>query len=645
MGGEGSVPVCRVASIHEFMEGCESPILRSTAVNPKCRGSISGRFPIQQNSRTPAEVLATSARLHGKRPYLGERIIDINGNYGSYKFISFSDALSQTQTFAKGLSTIGVTKGSYVGLFSDNCALWQISFFAINMLQAISILVSDSLALERTFSIFNETKCSIMIVSKDKFETLMKYLPNMPHVKKVIILNSEIPLENPHPEVNFYSYNSLSKSAATVEYKFGQQNPDDDAVIIFTTGTTDKPKGCILSNSNLIAGASGFSDLAYSIGYGDYYISYMPLTHIYSLNVELCMLAQGAAIGYYTGSTKNLLEDIKVLRPTIICGYPRLWNKICNSIKEYIDNCSFLEKYLYKLTISHKHHAFNNNPNPSILLDNLILPKVNSFLGSRVRLIVSGGAPLKPDVYDYLRAVITPNIVQGYGMTESSGCISVQDPRMASNIGSGIISPCCEVKLRSVPGMMYNPQGKPRTGEILVRGPNVFKGYFNDEKSTKEVLLEGGWLCTSDIGLITESGEIQIIDRISNFIKLSSGRYISIQTMTSIMESVEGVKGAYVYADSHSDKPIAVISPSKLYATLWKGKGIKDLSRCEEACDEMKNRINKRMEQLHCSKCNLLSKVIIIEDEISHKFDPNNPCQLQYNDIRKLYQDRILECL
>lgn len=637
MGGESSRPVERIIIDEDKPIAYESDIYRSTS---GFRQGLSYYFPDYPNVRSPAQLIKKCAEKFGDKPCLGERTIDYTGSFANYRFLSYNEVYSKVRQFSAGLNSIGVKEGSYVGLFFDNCILWQISLLAINMLKATSILVSDSLSLDKMLSIFNEASCEVIIVGKDKLDFLISYLPKMPRIKKVIMLNCDIHNYIAVENVEYYVSFEIFNAGSIWQCSYPLQDPNDDAVIIFTTGTTDKPKGCILTNSNLIAGASGFSDLGESLDEKDVYISYMPLSHIYSLNVELNMMARGAAIGYYTGSMKNLLSDIKELRPTIICGYPRLWNKVYQTIQDNIEKCGYTEKHFLKYLINYKIHALNSNENPSMLLDNLFLTKISEFLGSRVRMIVSGGAPLKPEVCEYLRATVTPNIIQGYGMTEASGCISAQSPRSTSNLGSGVICPCCEVKLRRVEGMKYNPQGHPSTGEILVRGPNVFKGYFNDEKATNEVFLEGGWLKTSDIGLITESGEIQIIDRISNFVKVSSGRYISLQSMSSIMESVEGVKSAFVYADSHNDKPVAFVYPSKIFQSIWKGKGIKDLSKCEEASNEMKQRINKKIEQLHYSKCNLVSKVIIIEDEETAK----SKGKLLLTDLRKLYQDHILSC-
>lgn len=651
MGTSSSVPHNKIYAVDDSGDPNESQIFRNIVTKVENGGQLIPTFRCQPKSRSPIQILAGSAMKYRDKPCLGERCICTTGSYGKYEWKSFRDVLTEVSIFAGGLKSIGVTKGMNVGLASVNCLLWQISFFSINALFATAVTVSDILSAESMIPALKEAKCEVVIIGKDRIDTLLKNISKLPDIKKVILLNSEVP-EISDTNVTFYTVNDINQKGRDNKIDLNyeklqrEQDQNDTCLIMFTSGSTNEPKGCMLSNINVVAGSSGFSDLGSSITTGDIFISYIPLSHVYEVVCELIMVAQGAAIGYYTGTSKYLMDDIKELRPTIVCGFPRLWNKLSDSFHEQMDKLGTFQKVMLEYALSMKIESLKRSECPSLLFDVTILKSFREILGGRVRLIVSGGAPMRPDVFEFLKSSITPNIVQGYGLTEASGCVSLQGipSELYSSVGN--IAPCCEMKLRTVPGMQYNPRAPPQSGEIMIRGYNVFKGYFNDEKATNEV-LQNGWLATGDIGQIIETGEIQIVDRVSNLVKLSHGEYISISSITNVVEEVDAVKSVFVFADSHYDAPVAVVVPSERLSSLWHARGITELTKSEAAAEEIKERINRHLQERNCSPCELLAKVLIEEADYTELEDDISPMSFKarYGVMRKKYEARIMEML
>jgi long-chain acyl-CoA synthetase len=235
----------------------------------------------------------------------------------------------------------------------------------------------------------------------------------------------------------------------------------------------------------------------------------------------------------------------------------------------------------------------------SLFLDLLLFSQFRQLLGGRIRIIVSGGAPLLPDVYEFLRAVITPNIIQGYGATEIAAAGCVQEVGSNNPLTVGPVSIATDVKFRKVDGLHYDPNASPPSGELLFRGSSLFKGYYKNDAGTRGV-FEDGWYVSGDVGTLTSDGQIQIIDRVKQFMKLSHGEFISLTALTAVYSEAAGVRSIFVFADSHHSQPVAVVVPTEIAIEDWRGRGILNLEGSESAKNEILRNLHEKAEQ-----CNL----------------------------------------
>ncbi|WVZ54488.1 hypothetical protein U9M48_005275, partial [Paspalum notatum var. saurae] len=272
-------------------------------------------------------------------------------------------------------------------------------------------------------------------------------------------------------------------------------------------------------------------------------ISYLPLAHIYERANQVALLHYGVAIGFYQGDNLKLMDDLAALRPTIFASVPRLYNRIYAAITNAVKESGGLKERLFHTAYNAKRQAMISGRNPSPMWDKLVFNKIKGRLGGRVRLMTSGASPLSPDVMEFLR-ICFGEVLEGYGMTETSCVISTMDigDRLIGHVGSP--NPSCEVKLVDVPEMNYTSEDQPYPrGEICVRGPIIFRGYYKDEVQTREVVDEDGWLHTGDIGLWLPGGRLKIIDRKKNIFKLAQGEYIA-------PEKIENVYSNFLSASS-----------------------------------------------------------------------------------------------
>ena len=235
----------------------------------------------------------------------------------------------------------------------------------------------------------------------------------------------------------------------------------------------------------------------------------------------------GAETGFYAGDVKSLVDDIQELKPTIVPGVPRVYEKIYANITARIATKSGLAQKMFNKAFVASAKAMRNGKKPPVMWEKLVFSKIKKNLGGRVRMLFSGGAPLNKRTQEYLSIVFACPLLQGYGLTETCGAATAS---FLDDSSSGHNGPPCvsvEMKLVDCPEMNYFHVQTPPTGEICIRGPSVTSGYFKEDALSAEAIDEQGWFHTGDIGRLTPSGTLQIIDRKKNIFKLSQGLYVA----------------------------------------------------------------------------------------------------------------------
>lgn len=376
--------------------------------------------------------------------------------------------------------------------------------------------------------------------------------------------------------VQLISYLRLLSQGRRNLQPFCPPKPDDIATICYTSGTTGTPKGVVLSNRNLIASVAGNSEKV-KFNCSDIYISYLPLAHIYERANQIMSVYHGVAVGFYQGDNLKLMDDLAALRPTIFCSVPRLYNRIYAGIINAVKTSGVLKERLFNAAYNSKKQAIMSGRRPSPMWDRLVFNKIKAKIGGRVRFMGSGASPLAPDVMDFLRVCFGCPVIEGYGMTETSCVVTIMDDgdNLSGHVGSP--SPACEVKLVDVPEMNYTSEDQPYPrGEICVRGPIVFQGYYKDEVQTKEVVDDEGWLHTGDIGMWLHGGRLKIIDRKKNIFKLAQGEYIAPDKVENVYAKCKFVSQCFIYGDSFNSSLVAVIAVDPDVLKNWAAsEGIK----------------------------------------------------------------------
>ena len=374
--------------------------------------------------------------------------------------------------------------------------------------------------------------------------------------------------------IKLYHINEVRDAGrkANEKEKIVFKEPTADTVYMFcyTSGTTGDPKAAMLTHKNLLAAATSCKYGGIDVTPEDCYISYLPLAHSFEQCLFVMALIRGIKIGFFAGDVLKLAEDCEVLRPTLFPSVPRLFCRIYDKITSRLKELTGMKAYLANRAISSKLYYLEHQATYNYrFYDMAVCKKFRAILGGRVRLMVTGSAPIATDVINFLKVCFCCPILEGYGQTESSAasCITLPNDPRAGHVGGPL--PCLKIRLRDLPDMEYTSNDTPYPrGEICFKGPSIFDGYFKNEEKTKEALHDG-WLWSGDVGVVLPNGCIRIVDRAKNIFKLAQGEYIAPEKLENVYIQSPYIQQIFVHGESLESYLVSIIVPDFHEITKW----------------------------------------------------------------------------
>lgn len=444
---------------------------------------------------------------------------------GQWIETSIEDFRTRIRHFALGLDQLGVRRGDKVALHSENSTEWMIVDQALLAIGAVSVPVYSTQPGDQIRYILNDAGAVYYIYSNDSIFSSFK-----PLIDKVGTLRGTINLITTDykkalalDEIYAMGREKEEKDPELFQRLKNEVDPDDLASLIYTSGTTGNPKGVMLTHFNISSNVQSSKERTPfdpDQHRRDKILSYLPLSHVYERMINYLYLYMGLPI-YYIDKLEDIPDDFQTVKPIYFATVPRLLEKIHAGFhKKAGETEGFKGKLLaWALELADNYNL--DEPPTGLyklklkIADKLVYKKLRNFLGGNLIGIQSGGAALAPNLMNFFNAIgIYCN--QGYGLTETSPVITVTMPGMIKAGSSGKAITGVEMRIAD-------------DGEILARGPNIMKGYYNDPEATREVLTDDGWFHTGDIGRIDEDGYIFITDRKKSMFKLSTGKYVSPQ--------------------------------------------------------------------------------------------------------------------
>ena len=527
----------------------------------------------QAAQRTP------NAKCLGHRPY-----DPATKTFGAYVWETYGEVQKRRANLGVGLvqlhESAGKSGSQYgVGLWCQNRPEWQIADLACMSQSLYSVSIYDTLGPDTTEYIINHASLTTVVTSISHIPTLLKLAGSCPSLKVIVSLDplevgSELPGTSKKDLLNalaaekgiqIHYVRDVEAMGEAAPRPYYAPKADDIVTINYTSGTTGNPKGVMLSHANAVAAASACLTIC-MMKPGDVTPSYLPLAHIYQRMTEHAALWAGTAIGYFHGNILELVDDLKLLRPTTFTSVPRLYNRFGGVIKaQTIQQPGFkggLSRHIVNTKLANLENATPGKAtNKHLLYDRLWSRKVASALGlERARTMVSGSAPLDPGLHQFLRVVFSNNLMQGYGLTETYAMGLAQAENDLSSGNCGGVGVATELCLADVPDMEYLVSDRPHPrGELLMRGSNVFKQYYKNEAETQKAFTEDGWFRTGDICSVDELGRFRIIDRVKNVLKLAQGEYISPERIENVyLGNLPWLAQAYVHGDSSQSALVGI---------------------------------------------------------------------------------------
>ena len=447
---------------------------------------------------------------------------------------------------ARGLRSWGIDRGDRVAILSENRPEWTIADFACLLLGAVVVPIYATVTGDQAAYILSDAGVRAAFVSTEKHLQKILSVQKQTALEKLVVMDA---VETAHAHhMQRLMQDGPCERDPELDTLARSLGPDDLATIIYTSGTTGTPKGVMLTHGNMASNIS-CSLAGFPVGPGRTSLSFLPLSHVTARHVDFAMLYHGVTLAYVP-HVEQLPRALLEVKPTIFVGVPRVYEKIHTQTELKARGFPKSSIYGWAVKVGRKYRAETLAGREPDALDwrlasRLVYTKVREGMGGRAQLFISGGAPLGRELAEWY-ASIGIRIHEGYGLTETSPVIAVNTPD-AHRIGT-VGRPLANVAVRIADD-----------GEVLVRGPSVFKGYWNRPEETRNA-FEDGWFKTGDIGNLDADGFLSITDRKKDLIKTSGGKFIAPQPIENSLKHNALVAEAVVMGDKRKF-PSVLISP------------------------------------------------------------------------------------
>ncbi len=520
-----------------------------------------------------------SFRRHNKRDALAFKIDDI------WNYVNGLEAIERVKRIAMGLAALGVGKGDRVAIISENRPEWSFVDLAILSLRAINVPIYTTQSVEQIRYILENSGAKLLFVSGRKiWKHAENAINSVERLEKLIFFDSDLPEGNSRAttlsEVEAEGDRYRSIDADVVENSLASIDAGDLATIIYTSGTTGVPKGVMLTHNNFVSNIVAISK-GLPIRSTDRSLAVLPLSHIFERTVFYVLCANGVSI-HYCAAFDQIASHLQEVNPTIMTAVPRLFEQVYHKIVKKGKAAGGWKTKLFNwaLEVGQVYWDAKDNQrsiSPALaakhaIANKMVFSKWRAGVGGSLRFFVSGGAPLSKKLSYAFWAAGIP-ILQGYGMTEA--CVTCANRPEDSKVGSiGTPFEGIEMKIAE------------KDGEVLVRGPNVMLGYYNNPEATAKVIDADGYYHTGDVGYVDTDGHFFITDRIKDLFKLSNGKYVAPLQVESLLKQSPLVSQAIVVGSGRKQVGALIVPDWDTLKEQMKEDGHSVEGSREELCED-----------------------------------------------------------
>jgi long-chain acyl-CoA synthetase len=525
-----------------------------------------------------------SFRRNNKADALAFKVGDV------WKYISGVEVIERVRRIADGLARLGVRAGDRVAIISENRPEWSLTDLAILSLRAVNVPIYTTQAVEQVRFILEDSDAKMLFISGRK---LMKHAENAIHsverLEKLIFFDADGAADAGSRAMTLADLEDLrDENAVTFEERLAAIRKDDLATIIYTSGTTGEPKGVMLTHENFVSNIVAISK-GLPIRTSDRSLAVLPLSHIFERTVFYVLCSNGVSI-HYCAAFDQLAACLKEVKPTIMTAVPRLFEQLYHKIVKKGKAAGGWRTTLFNWALEVGQQYWqakdeHESVSPALaakqaLASRLVFSKWREGVGGSLRFFVSGGAPLsKKLAYAFWAAGIP--ILQGYGMTEA--CVACANRPEDNKIGS-IGRPFEGIEMKIAES----------DGEILVRGPNVMKGYLNRPEDTAAAIDGDGYYHTGDVGYMDTDGHFYVTDRLKDLFKLSNGKYVAPLQVESLLKQSPLISQPVVVGSGRKQVGALIVPDWEALKEVLKDENISADGTREELCENP--RVIKRIQ-------------------------------------------------
>ena len=516
--------------------------------------------------------------------FLGRRLPLADGKLATeFTWETYGEVQKVAQNIAGGFAKLNLAeekaqfrdyKMKFIGIYGPNTREWLLTDVACMLYGYTAMPVYDTLGEEACEHMFNETELSTLFLTTAHAAAVAKNIKSGAYkfIKNLVILDEsryDEKIQKALEGIQVYTFSQIVEAGKGANLPYPTIDDKQIAFFSYTSGTTGKPKGAMISHKNVAHVLAG-AEIVLPFEQGYTHLSYLPLAHVFERLVLMVMVLTKGRYGIFGGDVRQIKEDLGILKPDIFVSVPRLYNKFFETIQTNLRAATGIKAKLANRAMEAKDSQYESGGYYTHKVwDKLVFSKMKTVLGGNVKYMLTGSAPISTEVRKFMKICFSCPFAEGYGQTEGLGgsfLTHPEDPTMG-HVGGPI--PHLEFKLIDVPEMNYfstdkNEDGEfqPR-GEICVRSGSVIPGYYKDEEKSAEMIDSEGWLHSGDIGTILPNGALKIIDRRKNIFKLSIGEYIAPDKLQEIYKTVRGVSDIYVHGDSLKSVLVGIVFSEK----------------------------------------------------------------------------------
>jgi long-chain acyl-CoA synthetase len=467
---------------------------------------------------------------------------------GAWHDVSFGELRDICTEIGLGLVDLGVQPGDRVSVLSDTRAEWVQVEFGVALAGAVVVPIYPSSSADECEWVLSDSGAVVVFCENAaqaaKVEQVRERLPDLKHV---VLMDALAELR------------ARGGDRAELDRRTEAVQPDEPALIIYTSGTTGRPKGCVLTHRNLTSCCRVCDDLDV-LGTEDVVYLFLPLAHVFAQVIALSAAGTGAVTAFCSGDASKIMPDLAALSPTVVPSVPRIFEKVYASVSGMVPAEMRTQAIAVGMAVRALERAEREVPDALRAgfdqADEALFTKVRAVFGGSVRQAITGAAPIAPEILEFFHAAGVP-VNEGYGLSESTavGTLNTLDAVRIGSIGRAV--PGCEIRIAD-------------DGEILMRGPHIFAGYWKNDQATAETLVDG-WLQTGDLGAVDEDGYVRITGRKKDIIITAGGKNLSPANMENDLKLCRWISQAVMHGDRRP-YPVALITLDAEEVGPWAAK-------------------------------------------------------------------------